>query len=195
MSVRHDPIEQFKRWLVEARRCKSIEDATAACLSTISPDGFPEGRMVLLKDSDERGFVFYTNLHSVKGQALKKNPRAALTFHWAPLKKQVRIQGKTEIVSEAEADAYWKTRGRLSQLGAWASKQSEELSSRAHLMKAVAKRALQYGFKPVPRPPYWTGVRLLPQKIEFWQGRVNRLHDRHLYTKTPSGWSITRLYP
>jgi pyridoxamine 5'-phosphate oxidase len=190
-----DPFEQFRSWFEEARRCKSIEDATAACLSTISPGGFPDGRMVLLKDWDERGFVFYTNLQSVKGQSLKKIPRAALTFHWAPRKKQVRIQGKTEIVSEAEADAYWQSRARLSQLGAWASKQSEELSSRAHLMKDVAKLALQYGLKAVPRPAYWTGVRIIPQKIEFWQGQLNRLHDRHLYTKTSKGWNLTRLYP
>ncbi len=196
MSLRPNPVQQFDRWFEEARRCRSIEDATAACLSTVNADGFPDGRMVLLKSFDDRGFVFYTNLHSVKGAAIKKNPRAALNFHWAPLKKQVRIQGETEIISDSEADAYWKTRARLSQLGAWASQQSEELPSRAHLMKEVAKRALQYGLKPVPRPAYWTGVRVIPQKIEFWQGRVNRLHDRFLYTRDPNGaWSLVRLYP
>ncbi len=165
------------------------------CLSTIDPRGFPDGRMVLLKDFSEVGFVFYTNLKSAKGKSLTSIPRAALTFHWAPLKKQVRIQGRTEIVSNAEADAYWKTRDRLSQLGAWASEQSAELSSRAHLMKKVAKLALKFGIKPVPRPSFWTGIRVIPQKIEFWQGRPSRLHDRFLYTRSGSRWRVVRLYP
>jgi pyridoxamine 5'-phosphate oxidase len=179
----------------EAKRAKTIADATAVCLSTVDGKGEPDARMVLLKSYDERGFVFYTNLHSVKGKQLEKHPSAALTFYWDALQKQVRIQGKTEIVSEEEADAYWRTRARLSQLGAWASKQSEPLSSRTILIKDAAKLALQYGVRPVPRPPWWTGVRVIPRKIEFWHGRLNRLHDRFLYTKTSQGWSVNRLYP
>lgn len=190
-----DPFVHFREWFKAAQRCKAILDATAMCLSTVGSDGFPDGRMVLLKEFDSRGFVFYTNLNSPKGRALKKTAKAAMTFHWAPLERQVRIQGTTELVSNAEADAYWKTRPRLSQLGAWASKQSETLSNRAILVKDVAKLALRYGIGSVPRPPYWTGVRVIPRKIEFWEGKPNRLHDRILYSKTARGWIITRLYP
>ena len=191
-----NPFRLFNNWFREAGRSKAIDDATAACLSTLDPEGYPDGRMVLLKGFDEQGFVFYTNLHSVKGESLKKRPRAALTFHWAPLNKQVRIQGTTTLVSDAEADAYWKTRSRLAQIGAWASQQSKVLPSRAHLMKEVAKLALKFGLKPVPRPVHWTGVRLVPRKIEFWQGRTSRLHDRILYLKNKRGaWQSLRLYP
>ena len=190
-----DPFVQFAQWFDKAKRCKAIEDATAMCLSTLDADGFPDGRMVLLKSYDERGFVFYTNLHSPKGRALARAPRAALTFYWEGLKRQVRVQGKTEIVPDAEADAYWITRPRLSQLGAWASKQSEELSTRAILIKDVAKLALKYGTGPVPRPPYWTGVRVIPRQIEFWEAGLNRLHDRFLYVRAAGRWNVTRLYP
>jgi len=190
-----NPVDQFAQWFDKARRCKAIEDATAMCLSTLDADGFPDGRMVLLKSFDERGFVFYTNLHSPKGQALARTPRAALMFYWEALKRQVRVQGETEIVSDAQADAYWKTRARLSQLGAWASKQSDELSTRAILIKDVAKLALKYGTGPVPRPPYWTGVRVIPRQIEFWEAGLNRLHDRFLYTRNGDEWKIRRLYP
>jgi pyridoxamine 5'-phosphate oxidase len=194
-SLPSDPILLFHKWFEAAKRAKSIVDATALCVSTVGPGDLPEARMVLLKDFDERGFVFYTNLHSPKGRQLEKHPYAALTFHWDALQKQVRIQGKTEIVDDSEADAYWRTRARLSQLGAWASKQSEELSSRTILIKDVAKLALKYGTSPVPRPPYWTGVRVIPKKIEFWQGQPNRLHDRFLYTRKGDGWQVQRLYP
>lgn len=190
-----DPFVHFGRWFKSAQRCKAIEDATAMCVSTVDGQGRPDARMVLLKGYDARGFVFYTNLHSPKGKQLHGQPYAALTFHWAPLQKQVRIQGKTEIVEEAEADAYWRTRPRLSQLGAWASRQSEELSTRVILIKDVAKLALKYGTGPVPRPPHWTGVRVIPQRIEFWQGQPNRLHDRFLYTLKGDGWQVQRLYP
>jgi pyridoxamine 5'-phosphate oxidase len=193
--VLKDPFAQFIVWFGVAQHCKAIEDATAMCLSTLDPKGYPDGRMVLLKDFDERGFTFYTNLHSMKGRSLKKTEKAALTFYWAPLKRQIRIQGPTEIVSDAEADAYWKTRPRLSQLGAWASKQSEELPDRGVLLKDIAKLALKYGMSPVPRPPFWTGVRVIPHKMEFWESQLNRLHDRFLYSKTTRGWKIARLYP
>jgi pyridoxamine 5'-phosphate oxidase len=193
--VEKNPFVQFGQWFKAAQQNKAIEDPTAMCLSTVDLKGFPDGRMVLLKEFDEKGFVFYTNLHSVKGQSLKKTPRAALTFYWAPLKRQVRIQGKAVLVSDAEADAYWKTRARLSQLGAWASKQSEALSSRAILVKDVARLALRYGVGAIPRPAHWTGVRVVPHKIEFWEAGVNRLHDRLLFTKKSDRWKIVRLYP
>jgi pyridoxamine 5'-phosphate oxidase len=193
--VLKEPIAQFSQWFAAAKRCKAIEDATAMCVSTLDTDDLPDGRMVLLKEFNDRGFVFYTNLHSVKGRALQKTPKAAITFYWAPLKKQVRIQGKIEIVTDTEADAYWNTRPRLSQLGAWASKQSEVLSSRAILLKDMAKLLFKYPAGPIPRPPFWTGIRVIPRKIEFWQGRPNRLHDRFLYTKRGGRWQIARLYP
>ena len=190
-----DPILLFRQWFEEAKRAKTIVDATAMCLSSVDARGLPDARMVLLKHYDARGYVFYTNLRSAKGKQLEKHPQAALTFHWDALQKQVRMQGKTEIVSDEEADAYWKTRARLSQLGAWASRQSEPLSSRAVLLKDVAKLALQYGVRPVPRPLWWTGVRVIPHQIEFWQGQLNRLHDRFLYTRKGDGWQVQRLYP
>ncbi len=151
--------------------------------------------MVLLKEFDEHGFVFFTNLTSSKGQALRRAPRAAITFFWEPLGRQVRIQGKTEIVSDAEADAYWVTRPRVSQLGAWASKQSRPLSSYAFLMKEVRRYAKQFKGIPVPRPSYWTGIRVIPSKIEFWSARPNRLHDRLLYTRRGKTWRLQRLFP
>jgi len=190
-----DPIAQFKEWFEAAKRAKTIVDPTAMCVATADGQGRPDARMVLLKGYDERGFVFYTNLHSPKGKQLHDHPYAALTFYWEPLKKQVRIQGKTEIVSDAEADAYWKTRARLSQLGAWASKQSEELSTRAILIKDVAQLAIKLGTGPVPRPPFWTGVRVIPERIEFWKAGMNRLHNRFLYTRKGDAWQVQRLYP
>jgi len=190
-----DPIVHFKEWFEAAKRAKTIVDATAMCVATADGQGRPDARMVLLKGYDEHGFVFYTNLHSPKGEQLHHHPYAALTFYWETLKKQVRIQGKTEIVSDAEADTYWKTRARLSQLGAWASKQSEELSTRAILIKDVAQLALKYGTGPVPRPPYWTGVRVIPERIEFWKAGMNRLHNRFLYTRKGDAWQVRRLYP
>lgn len=193
--MRANPFQQFQQWFDRAKSCKAIGDATAMCLSTIDPAGHPDARMVLLKEFDQHGFVFYTNLHSMKGRSIAKTPKAALTFFWEPLQRQVRIQGRTEIVSEKEADAYWRTRPRLSQLGAWASQQSEPLSHRAVLLKDVAKLALRFGMRAIPRPDYWTGIRVIPRRIEFWQGQPNRLHDRFLYSKTGSGWSVQRLYP
>jgi pyridoxamine 5'-phosphate oxidase len=194
-SLPTDPILLFRKWFEAARRAKSIVDATAMCVATVDSHEWPDARMVLLKSYDARGFVFYTNLHSPKGRQLERHPAAALTFHWDVLHQQVRIQGKTEIVADAEADAYWRTRPRLSQLGAWASRQSEELASRTLLVKEVARLALKFGTGPVPRPPYWTGVRVIPQKIEFWQGQPNRLHDRFLFKLKGDAWRVQRLYP
>ena len=194
-SLPPDPLVLFGQWFESAQKSKTIVDATAMCVSTVDGNGHPDARMTLLKNFDARGFVFYTNLHSPKGQQLENHPWAALTFHWDAEQKQIRIQGRTEIVAEAEADAYWRTRPRLSQLGAWASKQSQELPSRTVLLKDVARLALRYGTRPVPRPPYWTGVRVAPEKIEFWQGQPNRLHDRFLYARKADGWLVRRLYP
>jgi pyridoxamine 5'-phosphate oxidase len=191
-----DPFQQFARWFSEALQRKDIYEPTAMCVSTVDPSGWPEARMVLLKVFDEKGFVFYTNLKSPKGKSLAKSPKAALTFFWDCLERQVRIQGKSEIVSDAEADAYWKTRPRLSQLGAWASNQSAPLPNRLALVKAVARLGLKYGVSPVPRPPHWTGVRVIPQRFEFWQGQPSRLHDRFLFERRAGGaWAIRRLYP
>jgi len=165
-------------------------------LSTVDSRGNPDGRMVLLKEFDERGFVFYTNMNSPKGKDLLKNKKAALTFYWEKVRRQVRIQGSTELVSTEEADAYFASRPRQAQLGAWASKQSEVLSKRSVLIKAFAKFTLKFGRKKVPRPDYWTGVRLIPKKIEFWQERSYRLHDRFLYTRIQKNrWKVVRLYP
>ena len=190
-----DPIAQFSRWFADAKACKAILQANAMCVSTIDLNGFPDGRMLLLKGFDEKGFVFYTNHNSVKGQSLAKNPKASLTFHWDPLKRQIRIQGTTSLVTDAEADAYWKTRPRISQIGAWASIQSEPLDSNRTFIKRLADYALKFGVAPVPRPPYWTGVRVHPIKIEFWRERRGRLHERILYTRKDNGWNIVRLYP
>jgi len=190
-----DPVKQFSEWYEEAKACRAIEQANAVCVSTVDLSGFPDGRMVLLKHFDARGFVFYTNLESVKSLSLAKIPRAALTFHWDPLKRQIRIQGKTERVSDAEADAYWVTRPRLSQIGAWASEQSRPLDSNRTFIKRLTQFALKFGTHPVPRPPHWSGIRILPAKIEFWRARRGRLHERFLYTKTEGRWQIQRLFP
>lgn len=195
-ALADDPVVQFERWFKDAKGDREILDATAMCLSTVDPEGYPDARWVLLKEFDERGFVFYTNTRSMKGRSLEKTPRAALTFYWDRQERQVRIQGDVSPVSDAEAESYFATRPRLSQLGAWASQQSEPLDSNADLIKEAAAIAAQYGTGPVPRPPHWSGYRVAPRKIEFWQGRPNRLHDRFQYARQPDGaWTITRLYP
>ncbi|HVO33584.1 MAG TPA: pyridoxamine 5'-phosphate oxidase [Elusimicrobiota bacterium] len=190
-----DPMVQFGVWYKEAEKCKAIEQANAMCLATIDPDGFPDGRMVLMKGFDARGFVFYTNLKSLKGRSLAQLPKAALIFHWDPLKTQIRIQGATDIVPDAEADAYWKTRPRISQIGAWASLQSEPLDSNRTFIKRLSEYALKFGVSAVPRPPHWSGYRLKPVKIEFWRARRGRLHERILYTRQGPSWNVARLYP
>jgi pyridoxamine 5'-phosphate oxidase len=195
-DLKADPIDQFRLWFADAESKLGREAATAFCLSTLDPNGFPDGRMVLLKEFDGQGFVFYTNLHSAKGRAIAALARAAMTFHWPLLERQVRIQGNTELVSAAEADAYFHSRARLSQLGAWASQQSQPLQTRFTLMREVVRFALKYPTGTIPRPPQWTGIRIKPLKIEFWQAGANRLHDRFLYEKQSGGsWAATRLYP
>ena len=195
-TLQPDPVDQFGRWFADAEKKMGREWATAFCLSTVDLQGYPEGRMVLLKEWDVKGFVFYTHLHSVKGRSIAGHARAAMTFHWHPLERQVRIQGNTELVSDAEADAYFHSRTRLSQLGAWASHQSQPLKSRFALLRDVVRVGLKYPTGAIPRPPLWSGFRIKPLKIEFWQAGSHRLHDRFLYEKQSGGaWSITRLYP
>ncbi|MFO0389485.1 MAG: pyridoxamine 5'-phosphate oxidase [Alphaproteobacteria bacterium] len=190
-----NPITQFEQWLTDAKNCKAIAEPTAMCIASVGEGGKPSARMVLLKDVDTRGFVFYTNYESRKGQEILANPHVALCFHWMPLERQVRIEGKAEKVSDAEADAYFKSRPRESRIGAWASKQSHPLSGKGELIKAVATETLRFGIGEIPRPPYWSGFRIVPEVIEFWNNGAARLHDREVFTCDGNGWSVTRLYP
>jgi pyridoxamine 5'-phosphate oxidase len=189
-----DPFEQFRGWFAEAEKAEP-NDPNAMTLACATPEGRPSARMVLLKDWDNRGFVFYTNLESRKGDELNVNPYAALLFHWKSLRRQVRIEGAVEPVSDAEADAYYDSRARLSRIGAWASQQSRPLPGRGALLKRVAKYEATYLGRRVPRPPFWSGYRVLPARIEFWQDMPFRLHDRLVYTRSAEGWDVVKLYP
>jgi len=189
-----DPIALFQTWLQQAIDA-GIEEPTAMTVATVAPDGHPDARMLLLKGADERGFVFYTNLESPKAQALRHDPRAALCFYWMPLDKQVRVRGRAEMVSDAEADAYFATRARLSQIGAWASRQSRPMQGYFELEAEVAKTALRFGVSQVPRPPFWSGFRVFPEQIEFWTEKPFRRHERILYHRTTEGWQTQWLYP
>jgi pyridoxamine 5'-phosphate oxidase len=191
-----EPLRLFQSWFDEAKRTEPA-DPNAMALATIDADGMPNVRMVLLKDFDERGFVFYTNVDSDKGRELATNAKAALVFHWKSLKRQVRIRGAVTPASEAEADAYFATRPRLAQIGAWASKQSSPLESRLAFEKAVAFYGAKYAVGTVPRPPNWSGYRVAPADIEFWHDRPFRLHDRIAFRREAPGaaWTKTRLYP
>lgn len=189
-----DPIAHFNAWFAEARATE-LSDPTAMALATAGADCAPSVRMVLLKQADERGFVFYSNLESPKCADLRANPRAALCFHWPKLERQVRVDGRVEPVGDAEADAYFATRPRLSQLGAWASRQSQPIAGRFVLEQAVAAVALKFPFGPVPRPPYWSGWRVVPDQMEFWHQRPFRHHDRERFTREQSGWRSAWLFP
>ncbi len=193
MAAPH-PIEKFQQWFAEARAIEP-HDPTAMALATASGDGRPAVRMVLLKHADERGFVFYTNLQSPKSIALRANPNASLCFHWPKLERQVRIDGHVVAVDPAEADAYFATRPRLSQLGAWASAQSQPMAGRFELERAVAAAAVRFPIGAVPRPPHWSGWRVEPEAIEFWQARAFRHHDREKITRDRDGWSAKWLFP
>jgi pyridoxamine 5'-phosphate oxidase len=190
----NDPIVRFKELLAEAERL-GIKPFNAAAFATTGKNLQPSVRMLLLKDVDERGLVFYTNLQSRKGRQLNDNPRASACFWWEQLKRQVRIEGAVEIVSDREADEYFATRPRGSQIAAWASHQSTTIASRDELMAAVASLTARYRNQVVPRPPHWSGYRLVPERIEFWREQPDRLHERELYTRHENGWKVTLLAP
>jgi pyridoxamine 5'-phosphate oxidase len=192
-DVLADPLEQFRRWFDEARAAGLMEP-NAMALATVDPSGQPAARTVLLKGLDRRGLAFYTNLESRKARALAANPRAALLFWWPPHARQVRFEGVIEAVEDAEADAYFASRPRGNQIGAWASAQSSVIADRAALDAAEEQVAARFPGE-VPRPPFWGGYRLLPACVEFWQGRLNRLHDRLRYTRRADGWTLERLAP
>ncbi|MCP5368178.1 MAG: pyridoxamine 5'-phosphate oxidase [Hyphomicrobiales bacterium] len=187
-------VAQFKEWLAEAEQGEP-NDANAMALATSTPEGRPSVRMVLLKDVDDHGFTFYTNLGSRKAAQLGQNAQAALLFHWKSLRRQVRVEGAVAPVSDAEADAYFATRPRLSQIGAWASKQSQPLEGRFVLERRVAEYTAKFNVGTVPRPDFWSGFRLAPVRIEFWQDRPYRLHDRVIYTLDGDAWTAERQYP
>jgi pyridoxamine 5'-phosphate oxidase len=189
-----DPMRLFQEWFAEARD-REKADPTAMALATADATGRPAVRMVLLKQADARGFAFYTNLDSPKAEDLRSNRRAELCLHWPKLERQVRIAGAVEEVSEEEADAYFATRPRMSQLGAWASHQSKPMNGRYELEQAVANAALRFGVGAIPRPPFWSGFRVVPQQIEFWHQRPFRHHDRQRFTLVGQVWHHVWLFP
>ncbi|HTI66399.1 MAG TPA: pyridoxamine 5'-phosphate oxidase [Caulobacteraceae bacterium] len=191
-----DPFVLFGQWFADAM-AREPNDANAMTLATAGADGAPDARMVLLKDFDAYGFVFYTNTESAKGLQLAANPRAALLFHWKSLRRQVRVRGPVAPVADAEADAYFASRHRDSQIGAWASDQSRPMEGRLVLERRAAELALKFGLGKVPRPPHWTGYRVAPLRLEFWRDRPFRLHDRLVFERAGPGaaWTRTRLFP
>jgi pyridoxamine 5'-phosphate oxidase len=188
------PFELFAAWFAEAKAAEPV-DPNAMTVATCTPGAVPSARIVLLKDWDARGFVFYTNKQGRKGGELAANPQAALLFHWKSLARQVRIEGPVEHVTEAEADAYYNSRARVSRIGAWASDQSRPLDSRAELERRVADYEARYPGEAIPRPPYWSGYRVIPKRIEFWQDMPFRLHDRNVFTRTADSWTRGKLFP
>jgi pyridoxamine 5'-phosphate oxidase len=194
ISPAQNPIELFKEWMAEAYKTEP-NDPDAMALATVGADGKPSVRMVLLKKVDQDGFCFYTNMESRKGGELANNPNAALCFHWKSQHRQIRVEGKTERLPAPLVDVYFKTRHYLSRLGAWASQQSRPLANRKELEDRVAEYEKKFQGQEIPCPPHWTGFRIAPQKIEFWQEGKGRLHDRFLFTKTGEGWTLVRLNP
>jgi pyridoxamine 5'-phosphate oxidase len=194
MADTQDPYALFAEWYAEAEKSEP-NDPNGMCLATSTPEGRPSARMVLLKGQDERGFVFYTNLESRKGEQLAANPFAALCFHWKSLRRSIRIEGRVESVTAAEADAYYATRARGSRIGAWASRQSRQLEGRWALEKAVAEYTLKFGVGAIPRPEFWSGFRLLPDRIEFWRDMPFRLHERRVFHAEAGTWREEALYP
>ncbi len=193
-NTSEDPIERFGQ-LFELARRRETADHTAMTVATAGADGAPHARMLLLKGFDQRGFVFYTNRHSPKGLQLAENPRVALCFHWPVIKYQVRIEGPVEFVGDEESDAYFASRARGSQLGAWASYQSQPLASRVELVQRYLGLKFKHMGRKVPRPPHWGGYLVRPERIEIWKDGHFRLHDRFLYTRTGDGWHVERLSP
>ena len=189
-----DPLRQFERWFAAAGEA-GVEVPEAMALATATPDGRPSARMVLLKQADERGFAFHTNYESRKGSELADNPQAALLFHWRPLGRQVRVEGRVERVAAAESEAYFATRAPASQLAAWASPQSRPLADRAELESLYAETVARFDGETVPLPPHWGGLRIVPDAYEFWEHGDDRLHDRVRYEREGEGWSRTRLAP
>ena len=189
-----DPIQYFTEWFEDAKR-SGLFLPESVCLATATADGVPSARMMLLKGADERGFVFFTNYESRKGEDLTGNPRAALVFHWGVLERQVRVEGTVERIGRHESETYFRTRARGSRIGAWASRQSRPLASREEMDAQFAKYDAEFPGRDVPLPPFWGGYRLTPHRIEFWQGKLNRLHDRLCYTRDGARWSVERLYP
>jgi pyridoxamine 5'-phosphate oxidase len=191
-----EPVRLFAAWFAEAKGAEPV-NPDAMALATVDASGQPNARMVLLKGFDARGFVFYTNVDSNKGHELAAAPKAALTFYWRTLQRQVRARGTVEPVSKEEADAYFATRSRMAQIGAWASRQSSALESRMAFEKAIALNTAKFAIGAVPRPPFWSGYRVMPTEIEFWQERPFRLHDRIAFTRADlnASWTRTRLYP
>lgn len=194
-DLQDDPVEQFEAWFADARARSRLELPEAMCLSTVDEEGHPQGRVVLLKAVEEGGFVFYTNLRSPKARHLERRPEAALTFHWEALGRQVRIQGEVEPVDDRIADDYFRTRPRGSQVGAWASDQSVPLEGREELERRFEEEEARFRGRDVHRPPHWSGLRVRPRVVEFWQSRPDRLHDRFRYVREGEGWRIERLSP
>ncbi len=194
VTTSENPIGLFKDWLADAERSEP-NNPNAMTLATVTPDGAASARMILLKGVDERGFTFYTNLGSRKAEQLSVNPRAALCFYWKSLKRQVHVEGTVERVDDAEADAYFATRPRSAQIGAWASKQSRPMEGRFRLEARVAKYTAKFHVGTVPRPDFWSGFRVVPEHIEFWREQPFRLHDRVVYHRDGGGWRKERLYP
>ena len=195
-TAAEEPLRLFAAWFAEAKRTEPV-NPEAMTLATVDAAGRPNARLVLLKAFDERGFVFYSNAESIKGHELAAAPKAALAFYWKSQQRQVRLRGEVEAVSNEEADAYFATRSRMAQIGAWASKQSAALESRLAFEKAIARYTAKFGIGTVPRPPHWVGYRVVPFEIEFWQERQFRLHDRVVFTRDSvrAPWTKTRLYP